>query len=157
MKDFSLKVDKFKAGNIRNDYNICAKITSGHFISDIMKKSLKVNLNKIVVGNAPQLYHRKQEEVLVINLEVEKLLKKGDIVRAPQDGQGYFSNIFIRPEKNGSYRMILNLKKLNTSVEAPHFKMESIKNVTSMIHKNAWMASVDLNDAYFAIPIHPDH
>ena len=35
--------------------------------------------------------------------------------------------------------------------------MESIKNVTSMIHKNAWMASVDLKDAYFTIPIHPDH
>ena len=39
------KVDKFKAGNIKNYYN----------------------LNKIVVGNAPHLYHRKQEEVLVIN------------------------------------------------------------------------------------------
>ena len=37
---------------------------------------LKLNLNKIVVGNAPHLYHRKQEEVLVINLEAEKLLKK---------------------------------------------------------------------------------
>ena len=132
MKDFSLKVDKLQAGNIRNYYNICAKITSGHFISDIVKKGLKVNLNKIVVGNAPQLYHRKQEEVLVINLEVEKLLKKGDIVRAPQDGQGYFSNIFIRPKKNGSCRMILNLKKLNTFVEAPHFKMESIKNLKTL-------------------------
>ena len=133
MKHFSLKVDKLQAGNIRNYYNICAKITSGHFISDIVKKGLKVNLNKIVVGNAPQLYHRKQEEILVINLEVEKLLKKGDIVRATQDGQGYFSNSFIRPKKNGSYRMILNLKKLNTSVEAPHFKMESIKNLKKLL------------------------
>ena len=39
------KVDKFKAGNIKNYYN----------------------LNKIVVGNAQHLYHRKQEEVLIIN------------------------------------------------------------------------------------------
>ena len=68
-------------------------------------------------------------------MEIEKLLKKGVIVRSPQDGQGYFSNIFIHPKKDGSYRMILNLKKFNTSVEAPHFKMESIKNVTSMIHR----------------------
>ena len=35
--------------------------------------------------------------------------------------------------------------------------MKSIKNVTSMIHKNAWMASVDIKDAYFTIPIHPVH
>ena len=86
-------------------------------------------------------------------MEVEKLLKKGVIVRSPQDGQGYFSNIFIHPKKDGSYRMNLNLKKFSTSVEAPHFKMESIKNVTSMIHKDLWMASVDLKDAYFTIPI----
>ena len=66
-----------------------------------MKKGLKVNLNKIVVRNDPHLYHRKQEEVLVINYELEKVFKKGVIVRAPQDGQGYFSNIFIRPKKDG--------------------------------------------------------
>ena len=47
-------------------------------------------------------------------------------MRAPQDGQGYFSNIFIRPKKDDSHRIILNLKKLNASVEAPHFKMESM-------------------------------
>ena len=123
----------FKAGNIKNYCNIWAKIISDRFILVIVKRGLKVNLNKIVVGNAPYLYHCKQ--VLVINLEVEKLLKKGVIVRSPQDGQGYFSNIFIHPKKDGSYRMILNLKKFSTSVEAPHFKMESIKNVTSMIHR----------------------
>ena len=54
-------------------------------------------------------------------------------------------------------RVILNLKKSNTSVEAPQFKLESIKNVTSMIRKNSWMASVNPKDAYFTIPIHPDH
>ena len=94
---------------------------------------------------------------IVINYEVEKLLKKGVIVRAPQDEKGYFSNIFICPKKDGPHRMILNLKKLNTSMEAPHFKMESIKNITSMMHKNVWMASEDLKGAYFTIPIHPDH
>ena len=76
MKDLSLKVDKFKAGNIKNYYNIWAKITSDNFILDIVKKGVKVNLNRIVVGNAPHLYHHKQKEVVVINLEVEKPLKK---------------------------------------------------------------------------------
>ena len=116
-----------------------------------------MKLNKIVVDNAPHLYHHKQEEVLVTNLEVEKLLKIGVIVRAPQNGQEYFSNIFIWLKKDGSHSMTLNLKKLNTSVEASHFKMESIKNVTSVIHKNSWMPSVDLKDAHLTIPIHPDH
>ena len=52
--------------------------------------------------------------------------------------------------------MILNLKKLNSTVNSPHFKMESIKNVINMVHQDAWMASVDLKDAFFSVPIHPN-
>ena len=63
-----------------------------------------------------------------------------------------FSNIFLRPKPDGSFRMILNLKKLNECVEAPHFKMESIKIVLCMIEPGAWMASVDLKDAFFTNP-----
>ena len=52
--------------------------------------------------------------------------------------------------------MILNLKKLNASVDAPHFKMESNRNIVSMVRRNVWMASVDLKDAFFTIPICED-
>ena len=52
--------------------------------------------------------------------------------------------------------MILNLKKLNASVDAPHFKMESIRNTVNMVCRNVWMASVDLKDAFFTIPIFED-
>ena len=69
----------------------------------------------------------KQEEVLP--------LEKGVIVRAPLYEQGYLSNIFIGPKKDRLHRMILNSKKLNISVEATHFKMESTKNVTNVIQK----------------------
>ena len=68
----------------------------------------------------------------------------------------FISPIFLKPKKDGSYRMILNLKELNASVEAPHFKMESIRNIVSMVHRNVWMASVDLKDAFFSIPICED-
>ena len=32
--------------------------------------------------------------------------------------------------------------------------MDSIQSVTSMITQNCWMASVDLKDAYYSVPIH---
>ena len=65
--------------------------------------------------------------------------------------------IFLRPKPDSSFRKILNLKKLNECIEAPHFKMESIKNVLFMIEPGAWMAPVDLKDAFFTIPIHSDY
>ena len=65
----------------------------------------------------------------------------------------FVSSIFARTKKDGSHRMILNLKKLNTFVDSPHFKMGSIRNVISMVHKGVWMASADLKDAFFTVPI----
>ena len=68
-----------------------------------------------------------------------------------------FSNIFLRPKAEGTFRMILNLKKLNKCIDAPHFKMESIKNVLCMIEPGAWIASVDSKDTFFTITIHSDY
>ena len=64
---------------------------------------------------------------------------------------------FLRPKPDGTFRMILSLKKLNKCVEAPHFKKESIKNVLCMIEPGAWMTSVDLKDVFFTVPIHSEY
>ena len=38
----------------------------------------------------------------------------------------YISTIFIRPKKDGGFRLILNLKNLNEHVEYQHFKMDTL-------------------------------
>ena len=53
--------------------------------------------------------------------------------------------------------MILNLKQFNTDVAYRHFKMESIKEVIDIVIPNVYMASIDLKDAFYPIPIHPEH
>ena len=53
--------------------------------------------------------------------------------------------------------MILNLKQFNTDVTFCHFKMESIKEVIDIVIPNVYMASIDLKDAFYPIPIHPEH
>jgi len=53
--------------------------------------------------------------------------------------------------------MILNLKGLNSYIEYNHFKMESIQNVIDSIEEGSFMASVDLKDAFFSIPINIEH
>ena len=53
--------------------------------------------------------------------------------------------------------MILNLKALNFSVNAPHFKMESIHNVIHMVQHNSWMVSADLKDAFYSIAVKMEH
>ena len=49
------------------------------------------------------------------------------------------------------------MKKINKFVNYKHFKMESINNVINLIKPNVYMASIDLKDAFFSVPIHYDH
>ena len=53
--------------------------------------------------------------------------------------------------------MILNLKQFNESVEYHHFKMDTLETVTRMMKPGCFMASVDLKDANYTVPIHCDH
>ena len=53
--------------------------------------------------------------------------------------------------------MILNLKQFNTHITYHHFKMESINQVIDIARLNVYMASIDLKDAFYSIPIHPEH
>ena len=64
------------------------------------------------------------------------------------------SPMFTTDKKDGSYRFILNLKVFNTFVQHFHFKMESLYDVLRLIQPGVWMSSVDLQDAYYSLPIH---
>ena len=66
------------------------------------------------------------------------------------------SPIFTRLKSDNSLRIILNLKKMNESVEKLHFKMDSIQTVLGMRKKNCYMAKIDLKSAYYSLPVH-DH
>jgi hypothetical protein len=92
-----------------------------------------------------------------IDLEVYKLLKKGVISQTLHEPGEFISRIFIRPKKDGTYRLILNLKKLNNFVKYHHFKMETIRTATQLMKKNCYMTSIDLRDAYYSVPVCKDH
>ena len=69
----------------------------------------------------------------------------------------FISPIFTRRKKDGSYRLILNLKEFNENVEYHHFKMDSIQSVINMVTPNCFMASIDIKDAQYSLPIAPEH
>lgn len=64
------------------------------------------------------------------------------------------SSIFIRPKREGSPRMILNLRELNQFVLTQHFKLEALKTALAFVNKDCLFASIDLKDAYYSIPVH---
>ena len=91
-------------------------------------------------------------ECKVTEGEIEKLLKK-NILPCPHEEGEIISNIFLRPKKDGSHRLILNLKNLNQLAEYKHFKMNSLHTVSRLMKKGCYMTSFDIKDAYYTIPV----
>lgn len=85
---------------------------------------------------------------------ITELVKLGAVVKCSLRKNQYVSPIFLTPKSNGSKRFILNLKKFNEFVIAPHFKLEDTRTVLRLIQKDWFMATIDLKDAYFSVPVH---
>ena len=62
------------------------------------------------------------------------------------------SSLFTQEKRDGSYRMILNLKQLNKHNEYEHFKIESLQSVLNIIRPICWRVNVNLK-----VLIHPDY
>ena len=101
----------------------------------------------------PKLPNWSVEQSECISKEIDNLLQKGAIVQVvPEQGQ-FLSNLFLVQKKNGDWRPVINLRKLNKFIKYFHFKMETIETVKKMLNKNDFLCSLDLTDAYFAISV----
>ena len=88
-----------------------------------------------------------------MQVQFERMLQN-EIIEEAEDTEGQFvSNIFCRPKKDGSVRIILNLKNLNEQVEYHHFKMDTLVHAVQLMTPGCYMASIDLKDAYYSIPV----
>lgn len=90
-------------------------------------------------------------------MTIDKFLETGVIEKTKHSEGEYISNIFVRPKKDGSYHLILNLKHLNQFVEYHHFKMENLKSAITLMSPNCYMATIDLKDAYYSVSIDKDN
>ena len=98
---------------------------------------------------------RAQQEI--IEDEIQKLLKKKVIVRYDHEEGEIIPPTFLKEKPDGSFRFILNLKKLNESITKIYFKMETIMSILKIITPLTYFIKIDLKDAYYIIPVSPSH
>ena len=146
------------AGNIRHFVDEWRKITSDKFILDTVQHSHIDFFEGMapIQNSVPKPIKFNEQEKIIVNGEVLKLLNKGVIEPCQPERTLYVSNIFIREKKDGSFRTILNLSELNKSVEYHKFKMETLDSIVKLLRPNCFMASLDLKDAYYSVPIAPE-
>ena len=69
----------------------------------------------------------------------------------------FYSNLFLVEKKEGGQRPVINLSSLNSLARHHHFKMEDLKVVADILRPQDFISKIDLKDAYFAVPINPEH
>ena len=157
MSEFQNTSYNFVAGKISTRINVWRSITSDERILEFVKGYSIEFVDKPFQKSIPKQIKFNDVEFQVIDEEIKESLSKGiiELVTQHTDDE-YISNIFVRPKKNGKYRVILNLKHLNNFVEYHHFKMETLSAAISLVSKNCYFASIDLQDAYYSCNVCSD-
>ena len=91
---------------------------------------------------------------IALSAVVADLCAKGAIEPAPAS-PGYYSHLSVTPKVTGGWRPVIDLSCLNHSVLVSHFHMETQQPVLQSLCPGDWMVSLDLQDAYLQVPVHP--
>jgi hypothetical protein len=91
----------------------------------------------------------------VLHQAVRDMVAKGAIELAPAT-PGFYSRMFVVAKATGGWRPIIDLSTLNQSVFCPSFQMETPRTILLALKRGQWLTSLDLKDAYFHVPIHPE-
>ena len=141
------------AGQLKFHHYNWSQITSDRWILNTISGCKIDFIARPVQSVKPKRTMFSNEEIQTVNQGIKELLQKGAIQPTKRSNCRFVSNIFLIPKKSGGLRPVINLKDLNTFVRYEHFKMENIKLVKEIIQSNDFLTSIDLKDAYFAIPM----
>ena len=152
-----VKVSDHIAGRLKFFYENWKGITKSTFILNCIRGY------KIPFRTQPRQRYfemrtiKGQKKLKKVEDAINELMKKGAIVKTQKVKNQFLSSYFLGKKADGSHRFILNLKKLNNFVKIDHFKLEDLRTATKLISEGDFMISIDLQDAYLLVPVHPDH
>ena len=131
---FIQQIASFEGGRIRKFSSHGQKITNDPEVLD-MVSGTHIDFQSIPVRTSPKISSKfSPQECTTIQNEISNLLSKSVIVETHHDPVEFISPIFVRPKKDGTTRMILNLQALNEHVVYIHFKMDTLKDAISLIN-----------------------
>ena len=148
---------EFVAGGIRHHLDEWKKLSRDKVLLNVVQGCPIDFTNSPPSNISVKSYPVSDQLSQKIDDEINSMLSKGILRKAAFEHSMFLSPIFVRTKKSGALRLILNLKEFNEHIPFKHFKMEMFENVIKLITPGMWMCSLDIKDAYYSIPIHPDH
>ena len=87
---------------------------------------------------------------------IQSLLHKHVIEKVRNtESLGFYSRLFLVPKPHLKWRPVIDLSSLNQFLRIERFKMETPESIRTFLNTGEWVTSINLQDAYLHIPIHP--
>ena len=129
-------MNDFKAGALLNHLTYWKKFTSDFEVLETVS-GCPIYFEQQPDLSASYNSHKRfsSQEHKFIENELKTLLKKGAIKESSHELGEIISPIFLTPKSDGSFRLILNLKRLNKCMPYTNFKMDTIVSVLKLVTK----------------------
>ncbi len=152
------KWPKFVAGRVSLCTDIWRQLSSDSFALRQLR-GYTMEFDELPQQNRiPHELRFSEAETKFLRQEIQNLLDKQVITEVDHVDGEFISTVFLREKKvAGTFRMILNLKKLNESIEKKHFKMDTLLSTLALITPGCYMLSLDFKDAYYSLRVAPQH
>ena len=83
----------------------------------------------------PNEFPFNEEQWVIVDQEVQELLRKGAIIPCKSEPGEFISTLFIVPKPNGKFRPVISLRYLNGFVHYDHFKQETFSMVLDLLQE----------------------
>ncbi|KAG1050395.1 hypothetical protein G6F43_007325 [Rhizopus delemar] len=135
------------------------QLSASYLLNNIIKDGFKLHFQQLPpLSNHPiPIVPYSADQIPLLHQTIQDLLSKEAIEKVTHPSPGYYSSIFVIPKKDKGLRPVFNLKRLNHYLKAPHFKMETLKEVSLLIQPRDYLTSIDFSDAFLHIPVHSDY
>ena len=130
-KSLEQHIELFQAGRTKSCLPIWRSLTSDREILTTVS-GLPIDLEEEIPLEL-RIYSCSQAQQDIIDNEIQKLLKKKVIVKCDHEEVEIISPTFLKEKPDGSFRFVLNLKKLNENITKIHFKMETIMTTLKLV------------------------
>lgn len=94
-------------------------------------------------------FHAKEK--VFIKEELSRLLDLGVIRK--DDNVKYISPINCVPKKNNKFRLIIDLRVLNSNLTVKNFKYEDINSVLELVDHKDKLVTLDIKDGFYHVPL----
>ena len=150
-------VANFTGGKVSLHVANWSKITSDSWVKRTLAGDIIDFLELPFSSPGPYMIGFSKTEKLAMDKAVTRFHTQNIIEQCPSVGpDSFFSAIFPRQKRDGSVRVIINLKGLNEHIDNHHFKMDTIRDVLLLVQPQCYFASIDFKDAYYSVPIASD-